>query len=177
MSDNRFNDDGSFTDEYKTQILTHPVVSEITLLLIRLSKSETELDQNKPYKALLDKIPESSTVFFGLRAEAFSNAEMVQHGLHMLNSMLHQFFPATSTQKSIEDTYVEINQIFWGVYFLRAGEDGANSVSGTYSISSVEAAKQFALEFWRFGGNEFPPTIELGYRFLDNIDMIKRYGT
>jgi hypothetical protein len=177
MSDSRFNEDGSFTDEHKKQVLTHPVVSEITLLLIRLYKSADEVDENQAYKALLDEIPNSSAAFFAMKAEAFDCAEVVQHGFHMLNSMLHQFFPAISVQKTIEETYIEINQIFWGVYFLRAGEDGAKTVAGNYNISPVEAGKKFALEFWRFGEDAFPPTIEVGYRFLNSEEIIEKYAT
>lgn len=175
MSDSRFNEDGSFTDEYKKQVLTHPVVSEITLLLIRLYKSADEVDENQAYKALLDEIPNSSAAFFAMKAEAFDSAEVVQHGLHMLNSMLHQFFPAITRQSSVEDTYVKMNEIFWGVYFLRAGEDGARNVSHTHDITPVDAAKRFALEFWRFGSDAFPPTIELGYEFLKRKELIEKY--
>lgn len=173
MSDSRFHDDGTFTEDYKEKILTHPIISNITGLLIRLYKSVDEVDENQAYKALLDEIPNSSAAFFALKAEAFENAETVQYGFHMLNCMLHQFFPAISAEKTIDSTYIEINQIFWGVYFLHAGKDGANTVAGTYNISAVEAGKRFALEFWRFGEDEFPPTIESGYRFLDSEELIK----
>ena len=168
MSDNKLNDDGTFTEDYKTEMLMHPALSNITQLLINLNKTKDNIDTATAKEAFLNELPNASKYFFQLKSEAFTQAEIIQHGLHMLNCMLYSFFPNLSEEVPLRELYAQINKIFWGNYFLLVGEEAAQRLSGTYDISAVDAAKRFALEFWRFGEEEFPETIAFGYEFLND---------
>jgi hypothetical protein len=168
MSDNKLNDDGTFTEDYKTEMLIHPALSNITQLLINLNKTKDKIDAKVAKEIFLNELPNASNYFFSLKSEAFAQAEIIQHGLHMLNCMLYSFFPNLSEEVSLKELYAQINKIFWGNYFLLVGEEAAQRLSGTYDISAVDAAKRFALEFWRFGEEEFPETIAFGYEFLND---------
>jgi hypothetical protein len=175
MSDNKFNDDGTFTEDYKTEMLLHPALSNITQLLITIHKTDEEIDAIKISEEFLKELENSSSYFFSLKAEAFSQAEIVQHGLHMLNCMMYQFFPRLSEKVALTDFYAEINKVFWGNYFLLVGDETSQRLSSTYDISAIDAAKRFALEFWRFGEETFPETIACGYHFLSDERMLEKY--
>lgn len=81
------------------------------------------------------------------------------------NCMMYQFFSSLSEKISLQETYAQINRIFWGNYFHLVGDEAAQNLSETYEMSAVDAAKRFALEFWRLEEGKFPETIALGYEF------------
>lgn len=83
--------------------------------------------------------------------------------------MMYSFFSKLEENAALQETYAQVNRIFWGNYFLLVGEETAQRLSDTYNISAVDAAKRFAFEFWRFGEEYFPETIALGYEFLHDF--------
>ena len=93
MSDGIYKDDGQFTDAYKFQIMTHPVLKNLSQLLLEASKIEQKQDEELIYNKFANNLELSAQAFHDLGTDAFKAAEIVQHGLHLLNCMLYQFFP------------------------------------------------------------------------------------
>ena len=167
MSDNIFTDDGQFTDEYKLKLLTHPVLTNLASIAMQASNNEDRPPLDATLNKFLDNIDLSAQAFFELSAKAFDQAEEVQHGLHLINCMLHQFYPELQDEYQRDHTYLLINKIFWGKYFYKNGIKGAGQLPNDVNVSPWDAAKMFALEYWRFGEEHFPETIGFGYQWLN----------
>ena len=166
MSDSIYDENGQFTSEYKVKVTTHPVIYHITKVIFETKKKNENINARDIYSTFFKELKNSSKLFYELQGEAFDQAELVQHGLHMINCTMYQFFPSVVQIRSLDETYLEINKNFWGYYFYLNGIDGAKQAAAEKQISVWEAAKFFANEYWKFGQSEFMETIALGYQYL-----------
>ena len=159
--------------------MTHPVLKNLSQLLLEASKIEQKQDEELIYNKFANNLELSAQAFHDLGTDAFKAAEIVQHGLHLLNCMLYQFFPNIEQKMPREENYFHINKFFWGKYFYKNGIYIAKQADPDRPVSAWEAAKLFAHEFWKFGQDEFPETIGPGYQFLlenepkEKIEFVK----
>lgn len=170
MSDQRYSESGQFTDEYKIELATHPVISNLFSLVIKHARDPNKSSPRKVYDDFSASIAESAAKFHLLKNDAFEIAETVQNGLLLANDMLYQFFENIEGFQPRPENYKRINKIFWGQFFLLNGYDGAENVKSTHDISPWDAAKHFAHAFWKLDDGKFPETIELGYLYLCEND-------
>jgi len=173
-------DGETFTTKWKIEILIHPIISKISSPIIRAQKSssiegpEEDVDMHSIYEELLDNIVEASKMFHELGFDAFDVARKIQDGLSLTTSMLYQFYPDLEDFHERMETYEKVNEIFWGQYFHYHGVDGAHRVGKTDDLSTWQAAKVFAEEFWKFENGEFGDTINLGMKIVEQ--KIREYS-
>lgn len=166
MSDNNYEENGQFTDAYKFQLLTHPVLLNLTDIIIKAMKSEERPDIERTFNRFFDNIDLSAQEFYNLEGEAYEEVQKVHDGIHLLNCMLHQLYPELEKRHPMDHTYLMMNKLFWGRYFYKNGVDGSNNAPESSGITAWHAAKVFAAEHWRFGEENFPETIGWGYQWL-----------
>ena len=172
MSNKYLEDGETFTDEWKYQISTHPVILTTSQSIIKSLKSgrvddpNDDYDVHNTYQEFLANILEASKKFYALSTDAFDQVEKVQDGLHLVTSMLYQFNPKLEEFSKRIKTYSKVNEIFWGHYFYWHGVDGAQELGKVDSLSTWQAANAFAEGFWKFGADEFMPTIAQGVRYV-----------
>ena len=166
MSDNNYEENGQFTDAYKFQLLTHPVLLNLTDIIIKAMKSEERPDIERTFNRFFDNIDLSAQEFYNLEGEAYEEVQKVHDGIHLLNCMLHQLYPELEKRHPMDHTYLMMNKLFWGRYFYKNGVDGSNNAPESSGITAWHAAKVFAAEHWRFGEEHFPETIGWGYQWL-----------
>ena len=163
MSDENYEENGQFTDAYKFQLLTHPVLMNLSDIIIKAMKSEERPDIERTFNRFFDNIDLSAQEFYNLEGEAYQELQIIHDGIHLLNCMLHQLYPELEKQHPMDHTYLMINKLFWGRYFYKNGVDGSNNAPASSGITAW-ICKNFCAENWRFGEEHF---LEFGgYQWL-----------
>jgi hypothetical protein len=67
MSDENYEENGQFTDAYKFQLLTHPVLVSLSEIIIKAMKSEERPDIERTFDSFFDYIDLSAQEFYKIR--------------------------------------------------------------------------------------------------------------
>ena len=173
MTEKYLEDGETYTEEWKTELCKHPIILDIFSHLIKTNKGsaapsqKTESELDKIYEEFFRNISNAAKKFHELGATALEEGATVQDGLNLMTSMLYQLFPGVNAQRDRIETYKIVNQMFWGEYFYHHGVDGAQRAGRTDDLSIWQIAKMFAEDYWKFGEQEFMPTIALGVAFVE----------
>jgi len=166
-------DGETYTEEWKTEVCKHPVILDIFSHLLKTNNGSvapsqiTESELDKTYEEFFINISNAAKKFHELGADALDEGMTVQDGLNLMTSMLYQLFPGVNTKRERIETYKIVNQMFWGEYFYHHGVDGAQRAGRTDDLSIWQIAKMFAEDYWKFGEQEFMPTLALGVAFVE----------